>query len=508
MFNRFRGHRRPVLANLAAAIVAFAFAAPGCNEVPRPVIPQPPPEVPPPEPAAEPVPTPSSQPLTEVGKAIVRQLQAGDVATVYARFSDELKEALTADQLRGIWEGLQAKLGPLQEERGAKEQEVEGYRVVRVTCRFENATMDVRLVFDAGRQLSGIQVVPPLAAVERPQHPQPPFPYVAEEVTFDNPTDAATISGTLTLPRGEGPFPAVVLITGSGSQDRDETIFGHKPFLVLADHLTRNGFAVLRTDDRGVGKSTGDPTLATIEVHGTDVDAALAFLGADRRIDPKRRGLVGHSEGGIVASYVASRSKDVAFVVSLAGTGLPGSEINPMQVGAILTAKGLAPAGVKKIVDAQRKIMNLVARDAPAADVRQAVREALIEATRIAGAEADPIALDAQVEVEASTVLSPWFRSFVKLDPATTWSKVRVPVLALIGDKDTQVPADPNLAAIEAALRKAGNRDATVKKMPALNHLFQTASTGLLDEYGQLTETFAPAALTVVTDWLKARGKP
>ncbi|MBI4954276.1 MAG: alpha/beta fold hydrolase [Myxococcales bacterium] len=452
----------------------------------------------------------STPALPSLATSIVGWLEQGEHARVRATFDAAMAKALPTDEaVAGLWQSIVDKLGRCGKQLGTSAKDEGAYHVVLVTCAFEAMPMDVRLVFDADQKLAGIQLLPSQSADAfgpRPQTPKPPFPYAARDVAYPNPADGSTLAGTLTVPEGAGPHPAVLLVTGSGAQDRDETIFGHKPFWVLADHLGRHGVAVLRVDDRGIGKTTGDPTHATIETHATDVEAGLAFLATQPGIDPQRLGLVGHSEGGIIAAVVAARSKAVAFVVSLAGTGLSGAEINPMQVEAILRAKGgMSEDGIRAIVAAQRAIMKLLATDASDAELDAAVSAAFAAAEQYAPGALGSKGTPAGRAAEVASLGSDWFRSFVKLDPASHWSRVTVPVLALVGDRDTQVPADPNLAAIAAVLAKAGNHDAETEKLPGLNHLFQRAQTGLVDEYATLEETFAPVALARVTSFIEKR---
>lgn len=445
------------------------------------------------------------------GSRIVSLLDAGKYGEVRAQFDDAMTKAVPTDEALGaLWTGLQQKSGRYKRTLFVTESVAAVYRIVLVTCEFEQGPLDVKLVFDRSNKVAGFFYVPthhPDAYGPRPQTPKPPFPYEAREVTYESPRERVTLAGTLTLPRGDGPFPAVILISGSGPQDRDETLFGHKPFLILADRLTRRGIAVLRVDDRSVGKSGPENPNATIETHATDVEAGVAFLRTQKEIDPKRVGLVGHSEGGIIAAVVASRSKDVSFIVSLAGTGLPGSEINPLQVEAILRANGgTSEEGIKTMVAAQRKIMALVAKDAGDQALRAAVDEAMAAAKKYVPDAEKPTA-QAALEAELAMLQTAWFKGFVRLDPRAYWSKVTVPVLAIIGDKDTQVPADKNLGEIKAALARAKNKDATTEKLPGLNHLFQNATTGHPDEYPKIQETFDPKTLDRVSDWLASRAK-
>ncbi len=343
-------------------------------------------------------------------------------------------------------------------------------------------------------------------APSRPQEPRAPYPYDTLAVAYDNPRAAGVrLTGTLTLPRGKGPFPAVLLLTGSGQQDRDETVAGHKPFMVLADHLTRQGIAVLRVDDRGMGGSTGPVEFATSEDFAGDALAGVEFLSKRRDI-ARRIGLVGHSEGGVIAPLVATRSKDVAFLVLLAAPGLPGDSLLLLQTVETRRSLGVTPAHVERELQAARRVWAAVrAGDslASAGALRGLIEAQLAplpESQREAGGS-----LDELWTAGMRQIWSPWMRYFATHDPAPVLHRVRVPVLALNGGLDTQVTPTENLGGIEAALRAGGNRDVTVRELPGLNHLFQTCRTGALSEYATLEETFAPAALELVSDWIRKR---
>lgn len=331
-----------------------------------------------------------------------------------------------------------------------------------------------------------------VVAPKRPQTPQPPFPYRAEEMTYTNPASGLTLAGTLTLPPGDGPFPAAVLITGSGPQDRDETILDHKPFLVLADALTRRGVAVLRVDDRGVGGSQpGDFAKATTQDFATDVAAGVAYLRGRQDIDPERVGLIGHSEGGVIAPLVAAKDPRLAFVVLMAGTGVPGDQILPRQYHDIYAASGAGETVAAK----QASVIaaaNAIVRSEP----DQAKAHPLLIQTLTDGSGAQ------NAKALAALMNSAWYRAFITLDPAKALAQVRAPVLAINGSKDTQVSAEVNIPAIKAAL--AGNADATTLVLPGLNHLFQTAKTGAPSEYAAIEETLAPSALSAIVDWTVA----
>ncbi|MBC8070808.1 MAG: alpha/beta fold hydrolase [Deltaproteobacteria bacterium] len=327
---------------------------------------------------------------------------------------------------------------------------------------------------------------------KRPQEPKPPFEYDAIEVTYENAAGGVKMAGTLTVPPGAGPFPVALLITGSGVQDRDESILGHKPFWVIADHLARNGIAALRVDDRGIGGSTGDPAAATTEDFVGDALAGVAFLATQARIDPKRIGLIGHSEGGLVAPAAAARSKQVAFVVMLAGPGVSGAVLLPKQVERLLQSSAVPEAQVAEAVAQQTAIMKIVAGKQDDATARKQLT-ALLSA--VPDTDADVLAS------EIDRLMSPWFRNFAKYDPAPALAKVKVPMLALNGDLDVQVDAVQNTSAITKATKR--NRKVTVERMPGLNHLFQHAQTGGVAEYSAIEETIAPEVLERITTWIR-----
>jgi fermentation-respiration switch protein FrsA (DUF1100 family) len=333
---------------------------------------------------------------------------------------------------------------------------------------------------------------PAPAAMRRPQEPKPPFPYRSEDVRFAGP-GGITLAGTLTMPEGTGPFPAVVLVQGSGPHDRDETMLGHKPFLVLADALTRRGIAVLRTDKRGVGKSTGDYAKADSNDFAADTEASIAYLKSLKTIAAKKIGLIGHSEGGLIAPIVAAKDRSVAFIVLLAGPGLKGADILRMQGRLIRQAMGASAESLDRSEALNRKLSEIAIAAKDTDDARTQMMDAL-------SAEGVPIE---RAIATAGQLSSPWFRFFLSYDPAPTLSQVECPVLALNGALDLQVPPAEDLAAIKSAL--AGHRDVTVKELPGLNHLFQTAKTGAPGEYGQFEETMAPAALAVIGDWVVQR---
>ena len=346
------------------------------------------------------------------------------------------------------------------------------------------------------------------ATLERPQEPRPPYPYRSTDVEFVNADGGGhTMAGTLTLPEGTGPFPAAVLISGSGPQDRDETLQGHKPFLVLADHLTRSGIAVLRYDDRGVGGSGGAFATATSEDFATDAAAAVRFLRERSDIDPAGIGLIGHSEGGLIAPIVATERDGVAFLVLLAGPGVPGDRVLLSQGALIARAGGASEADIRHSQDLQRRLFAAIRAGGSDDALQQEVQRLLEEgAATLTPRQRESAGLtEAGIRQQAAQITTPWFRFFLRHDPAMPLARVTQPVLAINGEKDLQVPSRENLRAIRAALESGGNGDITTRELRGLNHLFQTAVTGAPSEYGAITETFSPDALSVVSSWILER---
>lgn len=346
-------------------------------------------------------------------------------------------------------------------------------------------------------------------AVKRPQEPQQPFSYYSEEVTFQNTGANISLAGTLTLPEKEGEFPAVILISGSGPQNRDEELLGHKPFLVIADYLTKNGFAVLRYDDRGVGQSKGDFKSATSADFATDVESAMAYLKTRKEINKKQIGLIGHSEGGLIAPLVASRSKDVSFIVLLAGTGIRGDKLLLLQQALIAKANGASEPDIKKSTETNAKLFEIVVKSTDnqklKTDLAGFISETLRKDTTVQ--IPDGMTKDQFVSMQVDQISSPWMQYFIKYDPGTTLQKVNCPVLAVNGEKDLQVPPKENLTAIKNALIRGGNKKVTTKEFPGLNHLFQECKTGSPAEYAAIEQTFSSTALEEIVKWIKIQTK-
>lgn len=339
----------------------------------------------------------------------------------------------------------------------------------------------------------------------KPQEPKEPFPYAVEEVIFENKkADNIKLAGTLTLPKGVSNPPVAILISGSGPQDRNEELLGHKPFLVLADHLTRQGIAVLRYDDRGTAKSEGDFSKATSFDFATDVEAAMAYLQSRSDVvDTTKIGLIGHSEGGLIAPIVAAGNTDVAFCVLLAGPGVGGKEVLLTQGKKAAELEGYPAADIAISQEASKKIYEIVTNykgETSDKEIKAIMEELKTKITSEKGkSELTETAINNQIKM----MTSPWMRTFLGYDPQTSLVKVNCPVLAVNGEKDFQVLSQLNLNAIEKGLKH--NKDVTIKEFKDLNHLFQTSDTGAFSEYAEIEETFAPVALNYISNWINER---
>ena len=334
-----------------------------------------------------------------------------------------------------------------------------------------------------------------------------PVPYYTEEVTFTNKRDGVTLAGTLTLPDKKGKYPVVVLISGSGQQDRDEEIKGHKPFLVIADHLARNGIGVLRYDDRGTAHSTGDFSKATTLDLSYDAEAALEYLMGRNEVNKGKIGLMGHSEGGIIAPMVASRNKNVAFIILLAGTGVRGDKLLLMQQKALAIASGIPEEAILENEKLNAPLFHEIVNSTDTVNLRanlmRTLHSALNENDELKK-NLTPEQLSEMVKETVNRVMSPWAHFFIKHDPYPVLKKVKCPTLALNGTNDLQVPAKQNLAAIRQAFTESGNKKLTVIELEGLNHLFQESETGLPNEYGVIEETFSPKALDAIMRFICA----
>ncbi len=342
----------------------------------------------------------------------------------------------------------------------------------------------------------------------RPQEPVKPYPYYEEEITFRNEKAGIDLAGTLTLPKKDGVYPVVVLISGSGPQNRDEELLGHKPFLVLSDYLTRNGIAVLRYDDRGTASSNGDFATATTMDFASDAQAAVDYLVKRKEINHKQIGLIGHSEGGIIAPIVAAGSKDVAFIVLMAGTGIPGDQLLLLQQELIGRASGVSEEELKANKVFNKGAFDMVIHSTDDAQLKKDLTDYIKQGFADNPEEIpEGMTADENAAMHANQLVSPWMQYFIKYNPALILEKVKCPVLAINGEKDLQVPPKENLGSIAAALKKGGNKKVTTKVLPGLNHLFQECTTGSPDEYAVIEQTISPVALSEILEWIQFQVK-
>jgi len=348
------------------------------------------------------------------------------------------------------------------------------------------------------------QGIPP-----RPQEPDTPLPYIVKEVTFRNETAGITLSGTLTLPDSSGHFPAVVLVSGSGPQDRDEGLLGHKPFYVLSDFLTRNGIAVLRYDDRGVGKSEGFYHIATTADFAEDARVAHAFLEQIPQVMKNCTGIVGHSEGGLIAALVANNDSTVDFIVMIAGPSIPMDSLIILQSRLINKKAGKSDDFIALNSSLQQQIFSILREAEERNDDLTSIRLAVDGAFKnLSQAEKDTLNLDeAAILQQIQFAISPWMRYILTLNPDDIFPKIKVPVLAIFGEKDLQVPPAENAKALREHMDKSPLPDYRIEIFPGLNHLMQNAKTGLPEEYSRIQETMAPKVMKLISDWILSHCK-
>lgn len=360
---------------------------------------------------------------------------------------------------------------------------------------FSQAGMDFPLI---------LKKVERVEAIKRPQDPQPPFPYNEEEVKFRNEKAGITLAGTLTYPKDNNKFPAVVLISGSGRQNRDEEIMGHKPFLIIADFLSRNGIAVLRFDDRGVGESEGDFSGANSYDFKDDALSAVNYLLTREEIDKNKIGLIGHSEGGMIAPLASLENESVSFIILLAGIGVTGEEILIEQTEAILKVSGLSENYIEKLISLNKYFYNAVKEEPNDSLAHEKLLniwnyfyENLSEEE-----QNSPMFKGDNIIPQFAMLTSNWFRNILVFDPRVHLRKLNIPVLALFGEKDLQVTPRQNLKEVENALKESGSNNFLVKELKGLNHLFQNANTGHPNEYGIIEETFSPDVLELILNFM------
>jgi hypothetical protein len=447
-------------------------------------------------------------------------------------------DSLSAKPFIGLWEGKLAlpsvslrivlhityAQGALTASLDSPDQGVKGIAVNEVTLDGKKITAKLAIIngsytgqlCDDGTTLTGswtqagnttildLKKIDKVSELKRPQEPKRPFPYNEEDVTIENKKAGVTLAGTLTWPKEGKNFPVLVFVTGSGPQNRDEELLGHKPFLVISDYLARHGIASLRYDDRGIAKSTGSFAAGTTLDFADDALAAVAYLKTRKEINPEKIGVIGHSEGGLIAPIVASQSNAVAFIIMLAGTGVPGDEIINEQSTLIMRASGVGEADIRQSIDFNKTLFAIIREK-----LDSAATTAKLDAATDAFVAGLPDSLRANSDYSAAALkpkvkqmMSPWMHTFLMLDPRPYLRKVHCPVLVMNGSKDLQVPPYQNIPEIKKALDEAGNRQVVVKELPGLNHLFQTAKTGSPNEYAAIEETIAPEALETILAFL------
>ena len=336
----------------------------------------------------------------------------------------------------------------------------------------------------------------------RPQEPKTPLPYSSKDVTFVNEVAGITLAGTLTLPKGKGPFPAVVLVTGSGAQNRNEEILNHKPFLVLSDYLTRSGIAVLRYDDRGVGQSGGKFDGSTTSDFAYDAQAAYNFLARTKKINKERIGIIGHSEGAMVAPMVAASDSSVKFIVLRAGPGIPIDQLMLKQTEVSSRFAGISEEEIAVSLELNRKFYDILLNEKD--DERAKIQIEQIVQDHL---NSMPSEISTQISNElpqlTKTMLSPWFRYFINFNPEHFLKQINCPVLAINGSKDSQVSAIENLDGIRKSVKETHNKNVYTYIMPDLNHLMQHCESGSVNEYIKIEETFSEEVMKIIADWIK-----
>ncbi len=354
-----------------------------------------------------------------------------------------------------------------------------------------------------------------VAPKERPQTPVPPFGYKADDVEYDNADKTVHLAGTLTYPSSGSNFPTAILISGSGQQDRNSNILGHKPFAVIADRLTKLGFAILRVDDRGIGKSVGEVRKASSADFAKDVITSLEYLKSRKEIDANRIGLIGHSEGGLIASIVAAERKDINFVVLLAGPGINGADLLAEQGEQILLKSGVSKEAVAAYSPLYKKMIQLSIEETDSLTIAMKAYKALSDWKKSTNVTYQKeLGLDTKEGADeirdnlVSGFSNPWMKYFLKSEPSIFIEQLTAKVLALNGEKDIQVIATSNTEGIKKALQKSKSPSYEVKILPGLNHLFQKCKSCSLQEYATLEETFSEDALTAMAQWLQKNVLP
>lgn len=416
-------------------------------------------------------------------------------AKARAMVDGEVKSQISEQVLAMVNAQFSGNLGSYQKSTYYKNEKADDFERIYMRSAFDKGFENIMVVLNSSGKVVGFFKAQKETTASRPQTPAAPFPYDQKEITVRNSVEGNMLAGTMTIPHNfNKKSPVVILISGSGAQNRDSEILGHKPFLILADHLARHGIAALRMDDRGIGKSEKGKDGPTSEDFAGDISSAADFLTKEGY---QNIGLLGHSEGGMIAPVVSTNRKNIKFLVLLAAPGVSGKELLLKQTDDIGRVAGLSQDKLNKNADLNQKIYSFV-MNYHGTFLKDEVKKIMIaNLTEVPEDQREFLA-----EQQASLVSDPWFRHFLKSDPAEYFEKTKIPVLALNGSKDLQVNADQNLAAIQKALKKAGNKKFETVNMPGLNHLFQTAETGNPSEYENIEETISPTVLKKISDWI------
>lgn len=406
---------------------------------------------------------------------------------------DQNVTGIEADEIMVEGNALSFRIDRLQASYyGTAEEDEEGN--ISINGTFSQAGFEIPL--NLGRK--------ELEGPKRPQTPKGPFTYTSEEVAFDSPEAGITLMGTLTIPKTGGPFPGVVLISGSGPQDRDETIAGHRPFQVIADVLSRQGIAVLRYDERGIGESEGEFSTATSYDFSVDAEAALDYLMSREETQQDKCGFAGHSEGGLIAPMVAARKAETGFIILMAGPSVPGDEVLDSQSDEMLRKAGIAQSTREEFIKIRRSVYDIL-DNTPSDSVFKEViaRQADSLLSELTVSEKMMLGLNSENLADQFGMLAtPWFRYFLSYDPYPALEAVTCPMLALNGDLDVQVLPEPNLSRIEKLLADGGHPVSRAVLLEGLNHLFQPAESGMPAEYASIETTFDPETLDLMASWI------
>lgn len=425
------------------------------------------------------------------GKEFIQNFFAKKYEVAVPYFQEKLQKQLDAKTLEQLGTQLQSQIGDLVKINSTRSQSSGENKIIFYNSDFTNGNFDVQVAFDAQGKIGGFHVLPGQKEdTPRPQTPKPPFSYQTEDVTFKNEIQGNLLAGTIARPNDKKDTPIFVLITGSGPQNRDEELFGHRPFAVIADYLAKNGIATLRIDDRGMGQSEKGKDNPTIEDFATDINTAVDFLAKNGYTNI---GMIGHSEGGIIAPMVALQNKKVKRIIMLAGPGVPGLEMSLLQSRKIMETEGMTKDYIEKTSSFNKSILEFAVNYK--GNSLEKDLTALVQ-------KLNPSLSEVNANQIAKSVDNSEMSSILKSKPEQYLSKLKIPVLALNGSLDVQVLPKENLAAIKLALTKAGNKKFEIVEVPGVNHLFQTAKTGSPNEYAQIEESFSPKVLELMKNWI------